>query len=74
VTLTLHFEKKIIGELAILLNFKNNVLPWSEVTRVAGGQYPFRKHLFKSDRKCTVWCFLEGPKKTIEMRLLQQSA
>jgi hypothetical protein len=51
VTLTLRFEKKRIGELAILLNFKNNVLPWSEVIRVAGGQYPFRKHLFKSDRR-----------------------
>jgi hypothetical protein len=68
-------EKKRKGELAILLNFKNNVLPWSKVTRVAGGQYPFRKHLFKSDRKLhTAWCFLKGPKKTKEMRLLQQSA
>jgi hypothetical protein len=38
-TLTLRFEKKRIDELAIFLNFKNNVLPWSDVTRVPAGQY-----------------------------------
>jgi hypothetical protein len=47
VTLTLRFERKEKGKLAILLNFKNNVLPWSEVTRVAGKEYPVRGALIQ---------------------------
>jgi hypothetical protein len=54
--------KKIKGELAILLNFKNNVLPWSEVTRVAGEQYPAKKHLFRSDRMLRSMVLSEGSK------------
>jgi hypothetical protein len=60
VTLTLRFERK--GELAILLNLKNNVLPWSEVTRVAGEEYPIREHLFKSDRRLCRMVLSEGSK------------
>jgi hypothetical protein len=55
-------EKKRKGELAILLNFKNNVLPRSEVTRVAGEQYPVREHLFKSERKLRSMVLSEGSK------------
>jgi hypothetical protein len=73
-TLTLRFKKKRKGEFAILLNFKNNVLPWSEVTRVAGGQYQPESTYSKVTECYAVWCFLKGPKKTKEMRLLQQSA
>jgi hypothetical protein len=56
------FWKKRKGELAILLNFKNNVLPWSEVTRVGGEQYPVREHLFKSDRRLRRMVLSEGSK------------
>jgi hypothetical protein len=56
--------------LAILINLENKVLSWSEVTRVAGGQYPFKGGTYsKSDSMV----LLEGPKKeTKEMRLLRQ--
>jgi hypothetical protein len=58
--------------LAILLNFKNNVLPSSEVTSVAGEEYPVREHLFKRTEGYAEWCFLKGLKITKEMRLLRQ--
>jgi hypothetical protein len=48
--------------LAILLNLKNNVLPSSEVTRVAGEEYPVREHLFKSDRTLRRMVLSEGSK------------
>jgi hypothetical protein len=61
--------------LAILLNFKNNVLPWSEVTRVAGEEYPVREHIFKSDRRLRRIVLSEGSKeKKKKGRLLRQSA
>jgi hypothetical protein len=62
VTLTLRFERKEKGKLAILLNLKNNVLPWSEVTRVTGEEYPIREHLFKSDRTLRRMVLSEGSK------------
>jgi hypothetical protein len=48
--------------LAIVLHFKNNVLPWSEVTRIAGEEYPVREHLFKSDRRLRRMVLSEGSK------------
>jgi hypothetical protein len=48
--------------LAIVLNFKNNVLPSSEVTHVAGEEYPVREHLFKSDRRLRRMVLSEGSK------------
>jgi hypothetical protein len=61
--LTLRFEKKKEkGKLAILLNLKNNVLPWIEDTHVAGEEYPIREHFFKSDRRLRRRVLSEGSK------------
>jgi hypothetical protein len=58
--------KKKGGKLAILLNPKNNVLPWSEDTHVAGEEYPIREHFFKRDRRLCRRVLSEGPKKERE--------
>jgi hypothetical protein len=61
--------------LAILLYLKNNVLPWSEDTHVAGEEYPIREHFFKSDRlRRRVLSEGSKKKKKKKRRLLRQSA
>jgi hypothetical protein len=65
-------KRKEKGKLAILLNLKTNVLPWSEDTHVAGEEYAIREHFFKSDRRLRRRVLSEGSKK--KRRLLRQSA
>jgi hypothetical protein len=64
--LTLRYEKKEKGKFTILLNLINIVLPSSEVTHVAGEEYPVREHLFKSDRRLRRMVLSEGSKEKKE--------